>query len=257
MFLGGSKSNSMHRSAEMEPAGRGFHKNLYSYCSWALAAHAKSRDKTSIWSDYTTTRSHYKQQAQNIKQRLVSDWLDSTQPKRLIDVGANTGEFTMLAAAKGISVVAIEQDHECVTQIFNAASGSKFIHPVLSNLGDLCGGAGWLGTEHSSLISRLKNHADMVLMLAVIHHLAISESIPFELIADLAAETTKQYAIIEFIGEGDPLLGRLAAQRNRSTSEFTMARQEAAFKRRFEYVAQQDLVDTQRRLVLMRKKNPS
>jgi hypothetical protein len=124
---------------------------------------------------------------------------------------------------------------------------------VFSNLGDLCGGAGWLGTEHSSLFNRLRNHANMVLMLAVIHHLAISESIPLELIADLAADTTKDYAIIEFIGEADPMVHTLAAQRSRDVSDFSMVRQLDAFKRRFHFVAERELTGTGRRLVLMRK----
>ena len=110
-----------------------------------------------------------------------------------------------------------------------------------------------LGTEHSSLFSRLRGHADMVLMLAVIHHLAISESIPLPMIADFAAELTRDYAIIELIHDTDPMLGQLAAQRNRRAGEFSMSAQDAAFRRRFEFVAEQELPGTSRRLVLMRK----
>ncbi len=230
----------------------GFHGHLYGYCRWAMSGLGNSGGKSSLWIDYKDTRSHYEEDARNAKRATVSEWLDTTQPKRLIDVGANTGEFTSLAVEKGIRVVAIEQDHACATYIYQSNSNSKLVYPVLANLGDLCGGAGWSGTEHTSLVSRLRGYADMVLALAVIHHLAVSESIPLDMIADFIADTTRNHAIVEFIDETDPMLVSLAEQRKRQAQEFAMPLQMAAFARRFEFLAHQDLANG-RRLVLMRK----
>lgn len=241
-------------AAKPTPA-RGLHRNLYGFLSWALGGSGEdpAKRRGSVWIDYTRTRTHYEPSSQYAKREVVQGWLEQTQPKRLIDVGANTGEYTRLAAARGISVVALEQDHECVTRIFAESLNDPLVNPVLSNLSDLCGGAGWLGSEHSSLYNRLRGHADMVLMLAVIHHLAISESIPLDMIADFAAELSRGYAIVEFIRDNDPMLGQLAAQRNRRADEFSLPAQEAAFRRRFEFVSEHELAGTPRRLVLMRK----
>jgi hypothetical protein len=234
-------------------AAPGFHKHLYGYCAWVLAGLDRPRMHASNWIGYTESRSHYNLDAQDSKLGVVAKWLDACTPRRLVDVGSNTGEFTNLAVAKGIAVIAIEQDHQCVSELFRKAAGSKLIHPVLSNLGDLCGGAGWLGVEHPSLMTRLRNQADMVLLLAVIHHLAISESIPLNAIADFAADLTSDYAIVEFLDESDPMLERLALQRNRRAGEFGRLRQEAAFQRRFGFVARHELPGSGRCLVLMRR----
>jgi hypothetical protein len=241
------------RSVQASKALHSLHANLYGYCGWVLAGQARARTKLGHWIDYTGSRQHYQAMDQNTKQQAVSAWLDSTRPKRLIDVGANTGEFANLAVAKGITVIAIEQDHQCVSRLYNTAAGNRKIFPVLSNLGDVCGGAGWLGTEHSGLLSRLRNQGDMVLLLAVIHHLAISESIPLPEIADFTATITREFAIVEFIAGTDPMLIRLAAQRNRNAAEFAQPLQEAAFQRRFEFLSRQELTGSGRCLVLMRK----
>jgi hypothetical protein len=241
-------------AAAMAPKSRSLHENLYGYCSWVLAGQDRGHRRTSVWSDYTETRSHYKPDAQQAKLQVVAGWLDSAAPQRVVDVGANTGEFVDLAVSKGCTVIAIEQDHESLTRLYKAAAGGRRVHPVLCNLGDVCGGSGWLGAEHSGLMSRLQSQGDMVLLLAVIHHLAISESIPLDMIADFAASVTKDYAVVEFIGESDPMLGRLAAQRHRNVAEFSRPMQEEAFQRRFDFVARHELADTGRCLVLMRRR---
>lgn len=231
----------------------GLHGNLYSFCGWALGSLARMQARHTTWSDYTDARGHYSKPARDEKHRVVAEWLAQLAPGRAIDFGANTGEFTRLAVEAGASVVAVEQDHECVTRLFLASESGRRVHPVLANLGDLCGGIGWMGREHPGLIERLRGYADVILMLAVIHHIAISESIPLDLIAELAAVTSARYAIVELIGEDDPMVRRLAAQRDRDPAEFALARQEAAFRSRFDFIAEHALEGTSRRLVLMRK----
>ena len=72
-------------------------------------------------------------------------------------------------------------------------------------------------------------------------------------IADFAADLTSDYAIVEFVDDSDPMLERLALQRNRRAGEFGRLRQEAAFQRRFAFVARHVLPGSGRCLVLMRR----
>jgi hypothetical protein len=131
--------------------------------------------------------------------------------------------------------------------------GNRAIFPVIANLADMTGGGGWCGSEYSSLFQRLTAAGDVVMMLALIHHLAISESIPFENIAKMAHQMSKRYLIVEFIGQDDPLLQRLAAQRQRSPAEFSIMSQECAFAPYFKTKATFNIPGTSRQLAYLEK----
>jgi len=230
-----------------------FHPHVYRYARWSLASGKPAKPSAGPWLDYTTSRRHYSAESLGAKSATVTQWLQATRPSWVLDIGANTGEFSRLAASLGSQVISLEQDEDCVSKLYQCAEGTASIYPVLSNLADLCGGGGWLGTEHPGLYDRLKNQAQMVMALAVIHHLAISESIPLDRIVDFVAEVSTEHAIIEFIPEHDPMVQRLSAQRERSALDFSLNAQRAAFGRRFEVLDSRQLEDTGRSLVLMRR----
>lgn len=233
---------------------RGFHSHLYRYCRWSLPGAKAGRPPSGEWLGYTANRQHYSEQSQDAKAAAIAEWIGAIQPGWLVDLGANTGEFTFLAASKGARVIAIEQDVACVGELFRRAGGDPSIFPVLSNLADLCGGCGWQGNEHSGLHSRLRGIAQMVLVLAVLHHLAISESIPLDRIADFVADITTRHAIVELIPEDDPMVLKLSAQRERKAHEFSLAAQLAAFSRHFEILETTEIKGSQRQLALMQRR---
>jgi len=232
-----------------------FHSHLYRYCRWSLPRVRSNHAAARTWLRYTATRQHYTAQARDAKAETVGRWLDTTRPEWLVDLGANTGEYTFMAAGKGAKVIAVEQDAECVNDLYERADGSLSIFPVLSNLGDLCGGCGWLGSEQSGLHSRLRGAAQMVLALAVLHHLAISESIPLDRISEFVADITTRHAIVELIPEDDPMVLRLSVQRERNAHEFSVQAQLAAFSPHFEILATHELEGSRRVLVLMERRS--
>jgi SAM-dependent methyltransferase len=230
------------------------HKNLYAITRWFLKGVALSRLRQSTWLGYTEDRSHYSEAALHVKYKSVKAWLQKLAPTWVIDIGCNTGEFSKLAVSCGSKVVAIDSDYESI-QILYLSSKGQPVYPVVANLEDLQGGRGWSGEEFPGLLTRLNGHADMLLMLAVIHHLAISSSIPYERIANLAARMTKTYVIAELLSENDQLVIHLAKQRNRDPREFTLQKQMEAFRHHFEIVEQIPLPGLTRNLVLMAKLN--
>lgn len=230
------------------------HKNLYAITRWFLKGVALLRLRQSTWLGYTEDRSHYSEAALHAKYKGVKAWLQKLTPTWVIDIGCNTGEFSKLAVSCGSKVVAIDSDHESI-QILYLSSKGQPVYPVVANLEDLQGGRGWSGEEFPGLLTRLNGHADMLLMLAVIHHLAISSSIPYERIANLAARMTKTYVIAELLSENDQLVMNLAKQRNRNSHEFTLQKQMEAFRHHFEIVEQIPLPGLTRNLVLMAKLN--
>ena len=69
-------------------------------------------------------------------------------------------------------------------------------------------------------------------------------------------DLTRSYVIVELIGERDPRLGELAAQRNRTPGEFNLSRQRDAFGARFAVEEEVELTGSDRRLVLLRRHDP-
>jgi hypothetical protein len=64
---------------------------------------------------------------------------------------------------------------------------------------------GWRNREQLSLLDRLTGKFDMVLMLAVIHHLILREQLPLAHIGDLFATLTRRWLVLEWVPPSDPM----------------------------------------------------
>lgn len=252
-LAGNGAPNAAPGAAPLAKGGRSLHANLYDFCQWSLGGLGQRNRRNRNWQAYTDTRSHYPDSASLQKQQQVRQWMLDRQPAWVLDLGCNTGEYTRMAADAGARVIAVDSDHDCVEQLFMREAGRRDIHPVVANLADLNGGGGWNGSEYTSLATRLAGQVDMVLMLALIHHLAVSESIPFDRIAALAAGMSRRYVVVEFIGADDPLLQHLAHQRRRDGAEFTLDLQRIAFARYFSTLQEVPIIGTCRVLCLLEK----
>jgi hypothetical protein len=208
------------------------------------------------WVDYTMRRDHYESSALDTKRRTVAEWISRIQPKWVADFGANTGEFSFLAASVGAKVVSLDSDHDSVRRIFRERppGQAKRIHPIVATLDDIRAGRGWEGNEFAGLSSRLNGRFDVVMMLALIHHLAVAASIPLMEIAAFAARCTRRFLIVELINSLDPQLNLLAQRYGRSIEEFSTERQRSAFvEAGFVIESEVDLAPACRRLLLMRR----
>jgi SAM-dependent methyltransferase len=183
------------------------------------------------WKGYRDHRSHYSATALAQKTDRLNRWLEALQPKVVLDLGANTGEFSDIALATGACVVSVDQDHDCIQTFFQRHQGSKLAHCGLIQLDDILGGRGWAGTETQSLTQRWTNQFDVVMLLALIHHLAIGSSIPLSAIAEFCTRIAKRALIVEWVSDADPMLRTLCMQRNRDPLDFTVSAQRHAFER--------------------------
>ncbi|MCZ8074551.1 class I SAM-dependent methyltransferase [Novosphingobium sp.] len=232
--------------------GKSLHGSLYGFSQFLLNG-GKPNRTDSHWADYTNMRYHYTDVASTEKRIKVAEWLENTKPKWVVDLGCNTGEFTKLAAETGADVIAIDLDHDSIQKLVLSSNKTTNIHPLVSNLGDMVGGRGWCGDEFPSLMTRLHHHADMVMMLALTHHLAISEGVYLQKIAQMAARITREFAIVEMLDETDPMVQRLCGQRQRNPSDFSVAAQLEAFGQYFSTVASYAIPNTLRTLCLLKK----
>lgn len=228
------------------------HENLYKLCRWLLKSVSINYKRKSVWSNYTKDREHYSDSAQQLKNETINKWLKLLSPSWVIDLGCNTGEYSKLAAKNGSKVVAVDLDHESIQNLYLSAN-NKLIFPVVANLDDLLGGKGWSASEFPGLVERLENLGDIVMLLALIHHISISCSVPYVKIAELASKLTKRYLIIEMIGSSDSRAVALALQRNRSVEEFSIISQKEAFSSYFKLLEEVPLTGSERILVLLEK----
>lgn len=219
-----------------------------------LAQVAPQAGRSSTWSDYTA-HNNYTHDYLPVKQAFVTDVLIAYQPAKVLDVGCNTGHFSALAARHGASVVAIDYDAVVVGEVWRKATAEGLdILPLVVNLARPTPGIGWRNQECPSFLARARHGFDTVLMLAVVHHLLVSERIPLAEIVDLAAELTTDVLVIEFIAPADPMFRRISRGRDHLFQHLTQEFFEATCRTRFDIVRSERLDQTDRWLYLMRKK---
>ena len=140
----------------------------------------------------------------------------SARHRRLVwDLGANDAHFSRAVAADAETVVAVDGDHETVEAVYRGLrdGGPPNVTPMVMDLGDPSPGLGWRGRERASLESR--GTPDLVLMLAVIHHLVIGSNLPLVEVLDWVASLQSE-VVFEWVPIEDPMSQRLMANKRRT-----------------------------------------
>lgn len=160
----------------------------------------------SQWSGYEQSASHYLPADVAAKQQFVKQSLERSQPLRVLDIGANTGTYSLLAANEGAEVVALDNDSAALEVLWRSAMAqNKPVTPLVANIARPTPAAGWRNREHLSLLDRLTGKFDFVFLLAVIHHLILREQLPLAHIASLCASLTRRWLLLEWVPPSDPM----------------------------------------------------
>ena len=185
--------------------------------------------QTSHWSAYTTHRDHYATEDHQQKVDFVKRTLETTQPRTVLDIGANTGEFSRMAANTGAQVVAVDTDSASTAIDYREANSNRLpILPLRADFARPTPAAGWKYLESMSLLERCREKFDCVLMLGLLHHLLVTDQIPLNEIAHLVSELGPQWVIVEWIPPTDPKFvevcrGREALYKDLSEAVFEQA----------------------------------
>lgn len=172
----------------------------------------KWRRASRIWETYGDIRT-YDDQDKSKKAEFISNVVNNIKPNIIWDLGANTGEYSILAARNGGFVVSIDGDPACTENLYEKVRVGNSDGPVLPLTMDLANPSpptGWNSQERMSLTER--GPADLILALALIHHLVFTSCIPLELVAKWLA-TSGRHLLIEFIPPTDPMVEKLTANR--------------------------------------------
>ncbi len=193
------------RSGDVEGPPRAFSRRAFEglIASLMKAIEAlPSPTRGSHWDHYYEEADHYVPEAAQRKDAVVGAWIRDAEPATLWDLGANTGRYAKMAAARTITV-AFDQDPVVVERMYveGRERADDPILPLVMDLTNPSPALGWAHAERMSLQQR--GPADLLLALALVHHLAIGGNVPLKRIVDLLAELGRS-VILEWIPIDDP-----------------------------------------------------
>lgn len=211
----------------------------------------------SAWSSYYTEaeeRGSYLREKKNI----LESWINGTENvTQAIDLGSNNGEFSKLSGLKGIRTIATDFDPNCIEELYSdlKRNNLKNIQPLIIDLSDPSPSSGVNNLERTSFLERA--NPDLVLALALIHHLAIAKNIPLPKIAfmfSLLLKKKNSKLIIEFIPREDEKVQFLLQNRKDIFENYTETGFLQSFEKYFSISLKQTIPDTKRVLYKMEKK---
>ena len=153
----------------------------------------------SEWGDYTEFH-NYSEGDQLRKEDFIRQAIIDERPATVWDIGCNTGQFSRIAAEECEQVVSMDIDHAAVERLFLDKDTPDNILPLLQNVADPSPNWGWRNRERSDLQSR--SRPDLVLCLALIHHVVITANIPLGEFVDWLAGLTDRL-VIEYVSRKD------------------------------------------------------
>lgn len=163
----------------------------------------------SVWVTYGERNTYTDEDARR-KDTFVREVVLSSPWQLAWDIGCNNGRHSRIAAEGARRVVAIDADPGPVELLYRELrdAGDERILPLAMNLADPSPALGWRGRERKTLLER--GQPDLVLALALIHHLAIGANVPVKEIVNWLAALGGAL-VVEFPTREDPMVQKLLA----------------------------------------------
>ena len=205
------------------------------------------------WGDYYSD-TNYTEKSFEEKKQFISLAIDQVKPKLVWDMGANTGVFSRLASTKGINTISYDIDPLAVEKnyLLSSQNSEQNILPLILDLTNPSSGIGWNHDERMSIIQR--GPADMVFALALVHHLAISNNVPLNKLAEFFSQISK-FLIIEFVPKSDSQVKRLLLTRDDIFENYDEKNFEIEFSKFFKIINSKKILDSERTIYIMENKH--
>lgn len=184
-------------------------------------------NQSTEWGNYYQ-QTNYSDKAFGDKSRDISRWIKQIKPQMVWDVGANNGEFSLLASKMKICTIAMDIDPVAVEKNYLRAKEEQdeYMLPLRMDITNPSAAIGWANEERASLQQR--GPADLILALALLHHLVIGANVPMERVAQEFARLGKQL-VIEFVPKDDSQVQKLLASREDIFDAYTETEFEKVF----------------------------
>ncbi len=203
----------------------------------------------SHWASYSETHS-YRDDDFDQKMEFVEKHTSARRPGLLWDLGANTGDFSRVAARHSGLVISVDSDHEAVDLLYRSVrdAGGANIIPLVMDLANMSPGQGWAGRERAAFEDR--RSPDMVLSLALVHHMRVSANIPLSLFVEWLRSLNAK-AIVEFVGRDDEMFTELVRHKSEDYADYTAENFNAEVQKRFTVEDSISLKGGKRQLLLL------
>lgn len=250
-----ARSKRIHDPKGERPKVRGFSRTAFLGLLDNLSSAVRVLDwrpAGTEWADYYDD-TNYSEAGLADKERLVREHLRAVRPATVWDLGANTGRFSRLAAGEGAFTVSFDIDPAAVERNFRRVTkdGDERLLPLQMDLTNPSPALGWAEAERSSFSER--GPADVVMALALVHHLAIGANVPLPRVAEFFAKLGRRL-IIEFVPKEDSQVRRLLVVRQDIFADYTREAFEAAFAGPFAIESATPVRESVRALYLMRRR---
>jgi len=209
-------------------------------------------EPSGAWIEYGTQTS-YTPAAADAKRSAVERMVGSSGARIVWDLGANVGTYSSVAVGEGRKVLAFDRDAGSVERHWRTLTpeARASVLPLVMDLSNPSPGLGWALEERRSVLDR--GPADLIMALALVHHLAVGNNVPLPMIATLFARLGRR-AIVEFVPKEDPMTQRLLAARPDIFPDYTLDGFRAAFAAHFRIHEETPIADSLRTLFLMERR---
>lgn len=193
----------------------------------------------SEWGSYDSFH-NYSESDHLLKEEFIEECVDLSHAKLVWDIGCNTGQFAKIAAGRADNVIAMDLDHFAVERLYREIRSEKLegILTLVQNIADPSPNWGWRNSERTELVTRAR--PDLVLCLALIHHVVISANVPLEEFVAWLAGITDQL-VIEYVSRSDDKVEALLRNKDDTYSDYSREGLEKALQKHFKILRQQSL----------------
>ncbi|HEX5695491.1 MAG TPA: methyltransferase [Acidimicrobiia bacterium] len=188
----------------------------------ALVTSLEWEHETDGWSEYGSCT--HVGRDRDTKSEFLGSTIERLRPHRVLDLGANDGHFSMIAAKAGAETIAVDSDEAVLDDLYQRSRGLT-LGIALSDLANPSPAQGWAGTERSALMDRAR--PDLVIAYGLIHHLIYAASIPPRAVVAWLRSFDCP-VIVEFVAPGDEMVAKLVG--NKLPHELHTGREESQFR---------------------------
>ena len=207
----------------------------------------------STWSDYYSNT--IKSQEYLTEKELVFRKILKQIPVvgTAIDIGANNGFFSKMLADRNWKVIASDFDNHAVNDLYIQLKKEPdtSILPLAIDISNPSPAIGWENTERKAFLKR--GCYDLVVALALVHHLAIGKNISFKQIATCLNVMCTQYLIIEYVERQDEKVKVLLERKELTYDKYIKEEFEKQFSVYFAIVTSSSLSNGLRTIYLWKK----